>query len=211
MLNNITNFFNLIRGRKIKAIPSDSDLIPLGTRDSRYDGSYQPTGITVEDFVQAVGEPSVVFTEGVVDPQVQATMSPLWGTITDSSGVVYDKYRIQGVANFGGSASYALLIGVVVGSDPLLRVREDSVILAETTNVYDTVASAMARTVLVRDLISGSLISTISTFIADDNTISAPEDHWFTLVMTAGAAFEATVVIDFTIAVPQGTVIQFFN
>ena len=41
--------------------------------------------------------------------------------------------------------------------------------------------------------------------------ISASEDHWFTLVMTAAVPFEAEVIIDFTIAVPQGAVIQFFN
>jgi hypothetical protein len=210
MLNNLTNFFNLIRGRKIKAIPSDSDLIPLGTRDLRYDGSYQPTGITVEDFVQAVGEPSVVFTQGVVDPSVQATMSPLWGTITDSSGVVYDKYRIQGAAALTGNSSYAYLIGVVVGSDNLLRVKEDTTILATDTIVYDTVASAMNFNVLVKNGV-GALVSTTSAFIADDNTISASEDHWFTLVMTAAVPFEAEVIIDFTIAVPQGAVIQFFN
>jgi hypothetical protein len=29
--------------------------------------------------------------------------------------------------------------------------------------------------------------------------------------MTAGSIFEADVVIDFTIAVPQGTVMEFFN
>ena len=103
-----------------------------------------------------------------------------------------------------------ILIGVAVGSDDLLRVREDSVILAEDTNVYDTVASAMARTVLVADGL-GNLASTTATFIADDNTISAPEDHWFTLVMTAGTTFSATVVIDFTIAVPQSATVEFFN
>ena len=210
MLNNLTNFFNLIRGRKIKAIPSDSDLIPLGTRDSRYDGSYQPTGITVEDFVQAVGEPSVVFTQGVVDPQVQATMSPLWGTITDSSGKVLDRYRVQGYAQLAGASSYAYLIGVVVGSTGLLRVKEDSVVLATDTNVYDTVASTMNRSALVSDN-SGNLASVSSAFIADDNTISTTDEHWFTLVITSGAIFKTEVVIDFTIAVPQGTVIEFFN
>ena len=54
MLNNLTNFFNLIRGRKIKTTPDGSDLIPLGTRDPRYDGSYQPTAITVDDFVASL-------------------------------------------------------------------------------------------------------------------------------------------------------------
>jgi hypothetical protein len=54
MLQNITNFFNLIRGNKIKTTPDGSDLIPLGTRDPRYDGFYQPTGITVDDFVASL-------------------------------------------------------------------------------------------------------------------------------------------------------------
>ena len=180
--------------------------------------------------------------EGSLEPLVQATMSAIGGTITDSDGEVYKKYRIQGSAKTNGSASYALLIGVVVCSDDvgILRVREDSVILAQDTNVYDTVASAMNFSVLVKNALgtlisttstfiaddtvasamnfnvlvadgSGNLISTSSTFIADDNTISAPEDHWFTLVMTAGSTFEATVVIDFTIAVPETATIEFFN
>jgi hypothetical protein len=54
MLQNITNFFNLIRGNKIKTTPDGSDLIPLGTRDPRYDGFYQPTGITVDDFIASL-------------------------------------------------------------------------------------------------------------------------------------------------------------
>jgi hypothetical protein len=210
MLNNLTNFFNLIRGRKIKTIPSASDLIPLGTRDPRYDGSYQPTGITVESFVQAVGEPSIVLTEGVIDEDVQATMNPIWGTITDSNGVVFDKYKIQGQATLAGNSNYAYLIGVVTGSDYLIRVGENSIILAEDTNVYDTIASPINRSALVSD-VSGNLIPISSAFIADDNTISAAGDHWFTLVMTSGLTFEASVIIDFTIAVPQGTVIEFFN
>jgi len=50
MLNNLTNFFNLIRGRKIKTTLADSDLIAIGVRDSRFDGNYQPSAIKYEDF-----------------------------------------------------------------------------------------------------------------------------------------------------------------
>jgi hypothetical protein len=209
----ILNFISWIRGRRqVTSVDPAKTLIPVGLKDNRRDDQYLAGAITVQDFANLIGEPSVTFTQGSLEPLVQATMTPVGGTITLSDGSVYDKYRIQGIAELNGTASsYALLIGIVVGSDPLLRVREDSVILAETTNVYDTVASAMARTVLVRDLLSGNLISTTSTFIADDNTISAPEDHWFTLVMTSGSQFEATVIIDFTIAVPQGSLIEFIN
>lgn len=55
MLNNIPNFFNIITGKMIKKVPENSDLIPLGTRDTRYGGSYKPTAITVEDFIAAIG------------------------------------------------------------------------------------------------------------------------------------------------------------
>jgi hypothetical protein len=207
----ILNFISWIRGgRQVTTVDPAKTLLPVGLKDGRRDDDYLAGAITVQDFANLVGDPSVTFTDGSLEPNVQATMTPIGGTITVSDGGVYKKYRIQGIAKVGGSSSYALLIGVAVGSAPLLRVREDSVILANDTNVYDTVASAMGRSVLVSDAF-GNLVSTTSTFIADDNTISASEDHWFTLVMTAGTAFEATVVIDFTIAVPQSATVEFFN
>ena len=210
MLQNLTNFFSLITGRQIKQTAANDDLIALGTKDNRFNGGYRPTAITAGDLINQIGEPSVTFVEGVFDPQVQATMSPIAGTITTSNGIVHNRYRVQGTATLSGAATYAYLIGVVVGSDDLLRVREDTTILATDTNVYDTVASAMNFNVLVKNG-TGTLISTVSTFIADDNTISAPDEHWFSLVMTAAAPFSADVIIDFTIAVPQGPVIEFIN
>ena len=207
----ILNFISWIKGkRQVTSVDPAKTLLPVALKDGRRDDDYLTGAITVEDFANLVGDPSVVYTDGTLEPFVQATMSAIGGTITNSDGDVYKKYRVQGIAKVTGSSSYSLLIGLAVGSDDLLRVREDSVILADDTNVYDTVASAMARTVLVKDG-TGNLISTTSTFIADDNTISAPEDHWFTLVMTAGAAFSATVIIDFTIAVPQSATVEFFN
>ena len=207
----ILNFISWIAGKKrvVTSAPDDA-LLPIGIRTETRDDKYTTVAIKVSDFAGQVGDPSVTFVDGSLEPTVQATMSAIGGTITTSGGKIYKKYRVQGLATPAGSNNYALLIGVVSGSDELLRVREDSVILADDTNVYDTVASAMVRTVLVRD-VTGNLISTTTTFIADDNTISAPEDHWFTLVMTAGATFDATVIIDFTIAVPISATVEFFN
>jgi hypothetical protein len=54
MLNNITNFFNLIATRKIKTKVDPTDLLPIGTRDSRYTGCYQPTAILACDFANQV-------------------------------------------------------------------------------------------------------------------------------------------------------------
>jgi len=55
MLNNLTNFFNIITGKMIKKVPENSDLIPLGTRDTRYGGNYKPTAISVADLAAAIG------------------------------------------------------------------------------------------------------------------------------------------------------------
>jgi hypothetical protein len=207
----ILNFISWIKGKRVvTTVDPARTLLPVALKDGRRDDDYLTGAITVTDFANVVGEPSVTFVEGIFDPEVQATMNPILGTITNKYGDVYDRYRIQGTARINGAASYAYLIGVAVGSADVLRVREDTTVLAVDTTVYDTVASAMNFNVLVKDG-TGSLISTVSAFIADDNTISAPEDHWFTLVMTASVPFEAQVVIDFTIAVPQGTVIEFIN
>jgi len=49
MLQNLTNFFNLIRTRKIKTQLADNDLIAVGTRDNTWGGNYQPTAISYAD------------------------------------------------------------------------------------------------------------------------------------------------------------------
>lgn len=60
MLNNLTNFFNLITNRMMKKVPERTDLIILGTKHPRYGGGYAPTGITVEDFIAAIPIPPPV-------------------------------------------------------------------------------------------------------------------------------------------------------
>jgi len=54
MWNNITNFFTLIREGKIKKVPVGTDILPIGTKDPRFDGGYQASGITVDDFVASL-------------------------------------------------------------------------------------------------------------------------------------------------------------
>ena len=51
MLNNITNFFNLIKTGKVKTQLDGTDLLPIGTRDTRFTGQYQPTMIKYSDLV----------------------------------------------------------------------------------------------------------------------------------------------------------------
>lgn len=66
MLNNLTNFFNIITGKMIKKVPENSDLIPLGTRDTRYGGNYKPTAISVEDFISSIPVPTLEVSWGEI-------------------------------------------------------------------------------------------------------------------------------------------------
>ena len=86
MFNNITNFFNLIVGRKIKnaATVEDTDLVPLGTRDPRFLGDYQPTAISVQDLQTAIGFNGVAV-DGVTIIGDGTNVNPLQATA--SSGV----------------------------------------------------------------------------------------------------------------------------
>lgn len=54
MLNNITNFFNLIATKKVKTQLDATDLIAIGTKDPRFTGNYQPTLIEYANFVSGL-------------------------------------------------------------------------------------------------------------------------------------------------------------
>ena len=53
MLNNLTNFFNLIVSRRVRTTADPDDLVALGVRDPRTPGIYQPTAIQDSDLTSA--------------------------------------------------------------------------------------------------------------------------------------------------------------
>ena len=53
MLNNLTNFFNLIVSRRVRTTADPDDLVALGVRDPRTPGIYQPATIQVSDLTSA--------------------------------------------------------------------------------------------------------------------------------------------------------------
>lgn len=57
MLNNLTNFFNIIKGRMIRtsATVASTDIIALGVVNPNYDGGYLPSAITVGDLAAQIG------------------------------------------------------------------------------------------------------------------------------------------------------------
>jgi hypothetical protein len=61
MLNNLTNFFNIIKGRMIRtsATVASTDIIALGVVNPNYDGGYLPSAITVGDLQVTLSTPSL--------------------------------------------------------------------------------------------------------------------------------------------------------
>ena len=66
MLNNLTNFFNIIKEKFIKKTLDPSDLIAIGTKDYRYGGGYKPTAIKYEDLQLQVARPYKCYTVSLV-------------------------------------------------------------------------------------------------------------------------------------------------
>jgi hypothetical protein len=70
MLNNLTNFFNLIVGRRIKTQLEPSDLIAVGTKQSPALGDYKPTAIKFEDLQLQVARPYKSYTVSLVQANI---------------------------------------------------------------------------------------------------------------------------------------------
>jgi hypothetical protein len=83
MLNNINNFFNLFRTKKIKKTLAPSDIVPVGVRDTSNRSDYQPAGIffkDLEDQLAVAGPPGPAGPQGpagAVGPQgIQGLVGP---------------------------------------------------------------------------------------------------------------------------------------
>ena len=61
MLNNLTNFFNIIKGRMVRtsATVKGTDIIALGVVNPNYTGGYLPSAITVADLQTTLSTPSL--------------------------------------------------------------------------------------------------------------------------------------------------------
>lgn len=69
MLNNINNFFNLFKTRRIKKNLAPNDIIPVGVRDVTNRSDYQPSGILAIDLINQIGVGGVVLsTTGTTGP-----------------------------------------------------------------------------------------------------------------------------------------------
>ena len=104
MLNNLTNFFNLIKARMIKTTLENADLIATGTRDTSYGGSYKPTAITYSNLrnqiaaslppsgVSAVTGTSPVVSSGGATPAISmpAATTAVSGHLTSTDWTAFN-------------------------------------------------------------------------------------------------------------------------
>ena len=119
MLNNLTNFFNLIRGRKIKTTLDNSDLIPIGVRDPRFDGNYQPSAIEFADLQAQVGGLQTVAVDGITITGDGTPGNPLIATAT--GGALY---------------SNTLFVDAINGDDT-------TAIVGDPNKAYKTITAAL--------------------------------------------------------------------
>lgn len=169
MLNNLTNFFNLITGRRIKRTLERTDLIPLGTRDSSFGGGYKPTGIQVGDFLDNITvatDGTTIIGDGSVDNPLIAVVAGI--PVTYSNVCFVD--AINGVDGTGainifdkpfltiGSARTAAtgLTGINSANRALVYIRRgqySNPVLTLTDNVdfYCESGVVFTGTVLIRD------------------------------------------------------------
>lgn len=120
MLNNLTNFFNLITGRMIKKEPEKTDLLILGTKDPRYDGGYKPTGITMGDFVASLPTPTIV-TDGTTITGEGTDVSPLKAVVPyadeDGNLIIADSSTNTVDVGPGASQQIQLFSGMLLVND----------------------------------------------------------------------------------------------
>lgn len=114
MLNNLTNFFNLITGRLIKKVPEANDLIALGTKDTRYGGAYKPTGILYSDLkADILGDgsgciPQLNFKAGSIGPKVSFRKESGADPVTSRDIIIPGQLELTRSNSGGGIYNFAV-------------------------------------------------------------------------------------------------------
>jgi len=118
MLNNISNFFNLIRGRKVKKTLAPNDVIAIGVRNSVTQSDYQPAAIFFKD----------------LEAQIVAGVTPVTPTLQQ---VVNQSNTLN---NFGGIGQ-ASITSVNFTNDTTLYLNNDNypgMLLVDNLNTANT-------------------------------------------------------------------------
>ena len=153
----------------------------------------------------------VIFVQGSVYTNIQATMTPIPGIIEDQNGNQFNQYKIQGIGTFTGTQVYVDLICLVSGSTNSTVYNNVSTVVAEYPG-YGPVSSPMGGGTLIEDFTNDVLsVATVCT-ILDDNTSGAADEHYYMIILDTDATDGRCVIhIDFTILVPIADTVTFAN
>ena len=69
MLQNISNFFNILKGKKVKKNLAPSDLIAIGVRNTINQSDYQPSAIFFKDLEAQLQSQLAPGPQGPIGPQ----------------------------------------------------------------------------------------------------------------------------------------------
>ena len=136
MLNNLTNLFNLIKTRMVKTVLEDDDLLVVGTRDGKYDGSYKPTIIKYSDLAsQLTPNIPTALNFGLFAQTGNST--PITGTTTETTLIDGGVGTLSLPANgFQVGDSFRVVMSGVVDAanneDLQIRVKANSVVLLDS-------------------------------------------------------------------------------
>jgi hypothetical protein len=123
MLNNINNFFNLFRTKKIKKTLAPNDILPIGVRDTSNRSDYQPAGIffkDLEDQLAVAGPPGpagapgpqgntgATGSQGPIGPQgVPGPVGPA-GLTWQGEWVSGGSYVVDDAVGYGGASWFCI-------------------------------------------------------------------------------------------------------
>jgi hypothetical protein len=164
MLNNLTNFFNIIKEKFIKKTLDPSDLIAIGTKDYRYGGGYKPTAIKFSDLQAQLGGGSTpsykVYTALLTqtdddDPVATVLENTLGGTVVWTRSVA--GYYIGTLAGTFTTNKTAILLGnnrYTLSNATLIKA--DIVCYSYNQNTVEV--STVNETALVDDILANTFI-----------------------------------------------------
>jgi len=187
MLNNLTNFFNLLAISRFKTKIDDTDVIALGTQTGRRVGSYKPTAIQGKDLkaqiIQIIqqngGEAVDEWKEYIVDisaAQLRNLMNnPVQGFLPESplpAGKMYDTefeflvYPGTEATNYSGRMPQ-LIFGLLLAGNSATSGSIRDVLSGGTDNLIDSItAQAILSMQPVTLKVSGSeLLSGFLTLV----------------------------------------------
>jgi hypothetical protein len=194
MLNNITNFFNLIKGRRIKTQLEDTDLIAVGTKQSPALGDYKPTAIKFED-LQAQIESSIVL------PDAQENIKTAVVTITEAEILNPAGFSKTLVNSVPGKIIAPLSLAVyrkpggTVYTVPN-NIRLNSVIGSSASSIGNTLDNTLTNASTGTRIDSYST-NTLNTVVIPGNNIRIFSGTLFSLGVITGGTGDIVVYIDY--------------